>query len=79
MGEYSITNGRDCETDEDGDTYCAEPVQDFFIEESIIHSNYNHPHRAANDIALIRVALPILTSSAYTIRFSYYISIIRFT
>ncbi|KAF7279785.1 hypothetical protein GWI33_006745 [Rhynchophorus ferrugineus] len=52
LGEYDINNNKqDC----DGN-YCSPPVQDFYIDETVIHKNYD-PKTFDNDIALLRLSV----------------------
>ncbi|CAG9774041.1 unnamed protein product [Ceutorhynchus assimilis] len=51
LGEYDLSsNKQDCEG-----SYCAPPVQDFYIKDTVVHSDYN-PKTFDNDIALLRLA-----------------------
>lgn len=55
LGEHNINQRRDCN---DSSGKCAPPVQDFYIEDLIVHSDYI-PSTFTNDIALIRLATPV--------------------
>ncbi|XP_050293697.1 CLIP domain-containing serine protease HP8-like [Anthonomus grandis grandis] len=51
LGEYNLTSTQhDCVG-----TYCAPPVQDFYIQESVIHPEYN-AKTFDNDIGLLRLS-----------------------
>lgn len=54
MGEHDLSTEIDCQSN-DGDNYCADPVQDIPVSGIVAHSNYDRP-RFANDIGLVRLA-----------------------
>lgn len=54
LGEYDIKMDKDCETHFEGDTLCADPVQDFTVDEIIPHSKYSIK-TFENDIGLLRL------------------------
>ncbi|KAL3268351.1 hypothetical protein HHI36_007467 [Cryptolaemus montrouzieri] len=54
LGEHDILTTKDCNED---NSYCAPPVQDFYIETIEVHSKYNKS-TDHHDIALIRISKP---------------------
>ena len=54
VGEHDITTDRDCAFNSNID--CNDKgVQDFDVEELIIHNEYNSPNTFQNDIAIIKL------------------------
>lgn len=58
LGEHNVHTEKDC------DQYtgiCAPPVLDFYIEEKIVHPQYDSK-KLSNDIALLRLATTVNAS-----------------
>jgi len=53
LGEYDMNQDMDCVQDDTYSEICSNPVEDFGIEEKIIHPGYSR--NGPNDIALIRL------------------------
>ncbi|KAF0292713.1 Phenoloxidase-activating factor 3 [Amphibalanus amphitrite] len=58
LGEHDLDNELDCQRLSDGMQRCADPPQNFDIEEVITHDQYDSPIRLRNDIALVRLSRP---------------------
>lgn len=54
LGEHDLSKVQDCEIEEDEEPVCAEPYQEFPIEDIRVHANYSI-NGYKNDIALIRL------------------------
>ncbi|XP_072930062.1 CLIP domain-containing serine protease HP8-like [Epargyreus clarus] len=54
VGEYNIDEEYDCQ-----DGTCTNYIQDVPVEKSIVHKDYHGLPRVVNDIALLRVGVPI--------------------
>lgn len=56
MGEYDLSTERDCVRN-----ICNQPVQEFGVEESIVHPDYDPSSKDKhNDIALLRLSRPVV-------------------
>lgn len=65
LGEHNLDTNMDCDPYDD---YCADPVQDYEIEEAISHEEFNLNHtqqRFKNDIALIRLKSKVHNYTSY--------------
>lgn len=58
LGEHNVNTEKDCDP---LTRICAPPVLDFYIEDIIVHQQYD-PKKLSNDIALLRLATTVNTS-----------------
>jgi len=59
LGEHRFSTDLDCTGDENQDErfrICADPVQDFDVDQIIFHPSYNKPNVFQNDIAVVRLS-----------------------